>query len=93
MLKHPPPHPPVPCYSTVTQFTKADLVDHLGWSKTDKAPKKTGLKGIVEGLAVSAKLFEVVQAPAAPGPVRSELFGGILSFKYLQLEKEKSKLE
>lgn len=47
--------------STLTPFAKADLVDlatHLGWSKTEKVPKKAELRGIVESLAVSARLQE-----------------------------------
>lgn len=82
-----------PSRSTLTQCTKADLID-LGWSKPDKVPKKAELRGIVEGLAVSARPLEVVQASTAPGPVGSVLFGSTLSLEhYLQLEWEKSELE
>lgn len=49
-------------------------------------PRKAKLRGIVEGLAISAKLLELVQAPMAP--LVSELFGGTLPFEqYMQLER------
>lgn len=38
----------------------------MGWSKSEKVPKKAELRGIVEGLAVSARLLEAVQAPVDP---------------------------
>ncbi|CAK6955971.1 Hypothetical predicted protein [Scomber scombrus] len=84
-----------PARSTLAQFRKADLLELatlLGWSKTDQVPRKVELRDIVEGLAVSAKLLEVVQVPVAPSV--SELFGGTLSFdQYMQLEREKANRE
>ena len=84
-----------PARSTLAQFRKSDLVDLatcLGWSKTDQVPRKAELRDIVDGLAVSAKLLEVVQGPVAPSV--SELFGGTLSFEqYMQLEREKANRE
>lgn len=69
-----------PSQSTLTQFAKADLVDlgvHLGWSKTEKLPKKAELRSIVKRLAVSAKLLEVIQPWVAP--TVPEFFGVFLS--------------
>lgn len=42
-------------------------------------PKKAELIAIVEGLAISAKLLDVVQTPGAHRG--SELFGGNVSFE------------
>lgn len=59
---------------------------HLGWSKVEKVPKKDELRGIVEGRAISAKLLELLQVPVVPA-----LCWGFE--QYLQLEKEKAKME
>lgn len=81
--------------STLTPFAKADLVDlatHLGWSKTEKVPKKAELRGIVERLALSARLQELVKVSEAR--VVPELGDLTLSFEqYLELEREKAKIE
>ena len=84
-----------PSRSTLAQFAKSDLVDlavHLGWSKAEGVPTKAELRGIVEGLAVSADLLELAQAPVAlvgPG-VRD----GAWSFEQcLQLERERFQFE
>lgn len=62
----------------------------MGWSKSEKVPKKAELRGIVEGLAVSARLLETVQAPV--GPLVPEFGDGTWSFEqYLQLEREKAR--
>lgn len=72
---------------TITPFTKADLVNlakHLGWSKAEKVPKKAELRAIVEGLAVSVRLLEVVP----------QLLGGTVSFEqYMEMEKERLQFE
>lgn len=78
-----------PSRSTLAQFAKSDLVDlavHLGWSGEKGVPKKAKLRVVVEGLAVSAALLEVAQAPGVGE-------GGWTFEQCLQLEREKAKLE
>lgn len=58
----------------------------MGWSKTEKLPKRAELKEIVEGLAVSAK--EGSSCSICSSSSRD------LSFEqYLQLEKERAEIE
>lgn len=82
------------CRATLSQFSKADLVDlavHLGWEKPEQIPKKADLRVIVEGLAVAAGILEAEKVKSSgvklPGVEK-------LSFEqYMQLEKEKASIE
>ena len=65
----------------------------MGCAKAEKIQRKAELWGVVEGLAVSAKLLEAgVQAPVAHGG--PAVGSGTWSFEQcLQMEREKAQLE